>query len=210
MKWLLINALNSVKVGLPRLSSNKPTKAGTTIKYLKPFVSTKTPFYKWQIFKVKCKNPVGLKELVYLKELYWFSIIPEMTENKIKQTQIMLKFTSTFLQTKANLQWWAQRLILFFNYLLVSDFVIFQSSFISPEICAFIMLYLIGSKAFPQTPPYMCLPFPALNSSLNLSEPFGLYHSILEWLSCTLFLSPQLNSKLSEDRVHVWWLFSFL
>ena len=87
-----------------------------------------------------------------------------------------------------------------FNYLLVSDFVIFQSSFISPEICAFIMLYLDWFKSLPSNTSIHVSAFSSPEFPLNLSEPFGLYHSILEWLSCTLFLSPQLNSKLSEGQ----------
>ena len=125
----------------------------------------KDTFRKWQIFKVKCKNPVGLKELVYLKRIILIFNHSRHDWKQNKTTQIMLKFTSTFLQTKANLQWWAQRLILFSTtYLLVILSFSNHLSFLLKSVPLSCFTW-IGSKAFPQTPPYMCLPFPALNSS---------------------------------------------
>lgn len=139
--------------------------------------------------------------MVYLKRIILIFNHSRDDWKQNKTIQIMLKFMSTFLQTKANLQWWAQRLILFSTtYLLVILPFSSHLSFLLKSVPLSRFTW-IGSKYFPQTPPYMCLTaFSSPEFLWNLSEPFGLYRIILEWLSCTLFLSPQLNSKLSEGQ----------
>lgn len=96
------------------------------------------------------------------------------------------------------------------NYLLASDFAIFQSSFIPLEMCAFLTPYLDWFKSlldgFFASRPYLSrkhlhtctlLPFPPLNS-LELIRTIWLTPQYFGTASCTSFLSPQLNSKLFE------------
>lgn len=92
-------------------------------------------------FKVKYKNSLGLKELVYPRRQNYIDFQPGLRSPKRKQLGLCLSQHDSFCfpnKSQLAVSDMPKSNFSFSNYFFVSDFTIYQPSFISPEICAFI------------------------------------------------------------------------